>query len=1085
MSLLDDLNAIDFSAVTDAKGLVGLALQSEDLQALLRDGPATAVLGDLGTAFKATQGDLGDPGVFVAPLLDALGGIAGSIRFDSADINRAVDVVGEGAQILSSALAGLGGDLSQLKVGGVQTLADRFSAAAGGANDFAQKAVGAIGRHRALLDLADNGLPRDPAALAGVALDILLPFPGRILDGALTEIRSLNAGLSGLDLPQSRFSGVIATLGQIRGAAEAGDLAALRAALDRLSGLRASTIAGVGADIRLAGQQLVGLGIGSGLPAVSGILGDLKLPDLSVIDELAEWRARIETASGQIGLFDLDAIRAAVDQLFDLAETALADRFEAAIDAQVLKLEDWLRMLLAHLPIAELRGQITAALHEASARIEGAGIDAIAIGMRDRIGQISDLLGSLDLQAVVQSAAQALADALAEALDQVEAALSTITTQIEAVADEVKSVLERAMAGLTAFGDAIASVTELIAAIDISAAAQAVIDTLAKLRETAEKLLGAAPLPDALRDEVGKFTAEVAAIDVEALVRQPLAAAIEQLRIPDDIGDTIRDGLDQIGEIVANLIPENIAAELQGELDGLFAALDGLDLSGVLSGIGDEIGRLADLLEAVDLISAMAPAQEAFDGAVALLNRLKPGLLLAPVIRAYDAAVAQVPLPDPQTVAERAGETVAAFGEPVANAATAPARALAGAPDQAPPPATTPLAAADPLPDGVRPGDIIRLVGYLPGKLKEAISDLEDGPAGQVMAGIDAKCRGLAAEIRSFQARIAALEAHLDLSCGAMLSAVNIAATEARIALHGSEALRGEPGDLRLSLEVVGAFDLARLRHALAQDLAFFESQAQRVRRSVAGPVMAEADQVAALLESSPLARIGGDLGALLAAIDPEPIADALDAMLARTLAAMAEIAGDVEADLARYEARLTALIARFNPGAQAQKFLHALNVLKEQFDLINPRRLANELDEVHRSILRIFAAYAPEAFARELDQLIKQAAAALRGLDPSALTPDFAPVEAQVARVPGLLPIAALQGVGSQLDALSAELARLDMDALLDSVNSLTPQIVEAVDLAAQGIKAEILALLGAIQYAQSHAGAGGSVSVSGGIEL
>lgn len=1088
MSLLDDLNAIDVTVVVDAKGLVSLALQNDDLQKLLNDGPAKSVMGELGTLLEAVEGDFSDPEAYVAPLLGAITNIAGEINFDNADINLAVDVVGDGAKILTTALGGLSGDLSQLTVGGVETIADRFSAAAVGPDDFAQKAVGALAKHRHLLEIADNGLPSDPAVIAEFALDILLPFPREILNGALSEIQALNAGLDALTLPETRLTGLIQLLVDIRIHAEAGDALALQAALDRLAALRASTMGQIGQDIRLAGQQLAGLGIGTGLTAICDILDDLRVPDLSVIDELVAWRDRIQESTGLIAQLDLDEMRTFADSLFELAETELADQFETAIDEQVLRLEAWLRELLSHLPIAELRGKITAALQQATKGIESAGLDRVATEIRTQIGNLSELVESVDLQALVDSATQALADALAVALDQIEAALGTITDQINALADQVQEVLGRATAGVAAFGDAVQSVTDLIAQIDITQAAQAVIDVLAALRETAEDLLTAVPLPDALREEVGKFTAEVAAIDVEEMVRAPLSAAIDQLQIPAEVGSTIDDGLAQIADVVANLIPDNIAAELQGELDGLFDQLESLDLSGVLGGIGEELDKLADVLQNVNIVDAMAPAATAFDQVERVIDQIKPSVLLAPVIRAYDDVIDSLPLPDPQTIAERAGETVAAVGEPAARAATAPARALADAEDQTPEPGNTPVTRANPMPQNVRPGELIRLIGYLPGKLREALDALESGPAGDVMTQIDAFCGGLARDIRRFQASLAALENRMDAEFETMFDALTTAATEAKVALHASAAVTAGPVDAQASLTLVASVDVGKLRHALAQDLAFFQAQVVRVRRSVAGPVMAKTDQVASLLEKTTLAGFGDDLDALLAAIDPSPIADEIDAIFAQVLVDIMALSGGIEADLPRYEARLRAILARFNPGAQGQKFLRALNVLKEQFDLINPRRLADELDEVHKAIKDVIASYDPAVFAADLQALVGQVELTLRSLDPANLAPDFAPVEAQIARVPALLPIAALEGVGTQLDALSAEIEAIDITALLDSVNTLTPQITDAVELTAEGIKAEILALLGAIQYAETNASATATLDsggLSGGISL
>ena len=102
-----------------------------------------------------------------------------------------------------------------------------------------------------------------------------------------------------------------------------------------------------------------------------------------------------------------------------------------------------------------------------------------------------------------------------------------------------------------------------------------------------------------------------------------------------------------------------------------------------------------------------------------------------------------------------------------------------------------------------------------------------------------------------------------------------------------------------------------------------------------------------------------------------------------------------------------------------------------------------------------------------------------MRALDPGALAPNFAPLEAQIARVPALLPIDRLDGVEGELNALGEEMRAVDVEGLVTAINELTPQVAAAVEIAAEGVKNEIIALLESIRFTSSNASASASVNV------
>src|SRR5207244_264130 len=107
MSVLDDLAGIDLSAIVDARATLSASISADDLQHLLSDvGVGPAALGQLGAALDALrQAAEGHPEALVAPVLDAVAGLAGALGADHLPIGRYRDAVREGATLLGGLAA--------------------------------------------------------------------------------------------------------------------------------------------------------------------------------------------------------------------------------------------------------------------------------------------------------------------------------------------------------------------------------------------------------------------------------------------------------------------------------------------------------------------------------------------------------------------------------------------------------------------------------------------------------------------------------------------------------------------------------------------------------------------------------------------------------------------------------------------------------------------------------------------------------------------------------------------------------------------------------------------------------------------
>jgi hypothetical protein len=387
----------------------------------------------------------------------------------------------------------------------------------------------------------------------------------------------------------------------------------------------------------------------------------------------------------------------------------------------------------------------------------------------------------------------------------------------------------------------------------------------------------------------------------------------------------------------------------------------------------------------------------------------------------------------------------------------------------------------------VRPGDIVRLFGYVPNLLREALSGLEAGPAGEALAAVDRLVTSLAADLRTVATTIWAIEDRVRLSTEEMLAALAGPQVRAQSALIAHARLHagtgGGPGiDVDLSVAALASAGPAALHAelapALARALTDVRDGAATAGRHGAGALNA----AATALERTQLHSVLADLDGFLAALDPEPLAADLDALAAAALAKAPELIGALKADLDLAASKLQQLITGFNPGALLQRFLPVLTVLTEHLDLIDPRRLALELSEVHRAIRAVIVAYDPMAVATEIAETTAAAAAALRAVDPATLLGDTSFLQPVIDRIQQASPVTALAGVAHQLDGVGAQLAAVDLTGLVTTVNGLGPKIEQSVDAAVEALKREILELLEALKFATGSASASVSVSASGG---
>jgi len=1080
MTLLDDLQALDLSAIVDAKVDIAGALDVADLQALLGDGAVASVLGDLGTAVQVAVRAVDDPATLVEPLAAAFVRLLDELG-DDLPVAQYASAVADGARIVAQLVGALAGDplrLSLPRSGSSLDAGGALERVASGLGDQATAVSGGMAQLRSLVQQVEHGLPDDPDALVALAMQILLPFGTAAVDPVRAWTTTLDAQLARVAVDPRLGEGLVVALGRLRAAADAGDVAAVRTALATLEQVRAATVTQLAAALRTATGVLAATRVGDLAGPVRALRGALTSAEKGALDQLDDWRGMLADARAFVTGIDPQAGLDAARALLDDVERAARDTVLGAVDASVDVVRGWLRDLLRELPLRALRQELSDAIAHLARLVDGADLDAPVTFVRETLEQVAQTLAAADPAALVASAVDELERVVRELVDTLAAALGDLAAGVEAVADEAREVLERAVEGLRAFSEATQAIADAVGGTQLSDAADAIAARLHELREQVSEVVSSVELPEPLRAAVDQLVDVLDSIDLDDAIRRPLESAAAELRVPDGVGRTVRDGLQAVSDAITSVVPTDLVGELDALLADALAQLQSIDVSQLTAGVTQVLDEAAGTLEGVHLAELVAPAGDVFAQVLAAVDRVHPRTLLAPAIDLYRQIAGAVPVPSPDALTTRVGAVTAQAGEAAARAVVEPTLGAVGVGTGAG--SSTSGAAPQPAPPpDLRPGDIVRLVGYLPARLRDALVDLGTGPTGEVLAALDTALSGTARDLRATRDRLLGLGAEVERGLAAALAPVGAAQLDAQLALRGSATLSAGGIDVGASVDVVAAVSPGALLRAVDGERALVAAGAHGLAGTLVGPVADDLEAVATLLETALPSALLGDVDGLLAALDPEPLAAELDALLAAVVDAMPTFlaaAGDAATELV---ARVRGLVEELNPGTLAQRYLGVIEVVRDELALLDPARLADELGEVHAAVRATLAAYDPVALARELDALLAQVAGAVRSLDPAGLLPDLSGVAAQVARVADVLPVAALDGVGQQLVAVGDELRALDVDAMIAVVDAIPPQVADGVSTLVESVRGELVALLQSIRYA----GGSASVTVSGSV--
>lgn len=1076
MSLLDDLLSIDISSVLSARGSITDSVQSEDFQRLLGGQGISQALGTLGSTIDALLEAQDNPGAILQPLMDAVGLLSANIRVEDAGIPEFLRVVREGTQIVSQVFTTVmgNGDFSNFDLGSGTRLGDVLDTVASFASRYSQVGIGDVDGVKGLIAQVDQGFPSNPVELAERALTILLPFNISHITSIRTGLDAIVSAAAVITVDNRLNAGLLASLDRIAVAAHAQDALALSREMNQLRGIRDNTVNSIRGLLRQVTMQLQRMNIEGHIAVIEQAANTFTISPEGALEfmemlnrQFALVRQLVETAT----IPDLVPI---INKLADDLEALLKENIEKPIDKAVSDLKVWIRDVLGKLNLAYHRGQITKFFHAVASAIRDADVDGPAREARSFLDAIEQTISKLDLAGEIQSALGDVGTTITGTISTISTSLQSIVDGVNGAASAAVSVLEQVADKLEEFQSAIDSITHAVENLGIEQARDQVVAAIGDLREIAESILSVAPLPDALRPAVEEVISQLDAIDVKAVL-EPVFNALGSIKIPDSILDPINEVLDEASSKIKNLITDELISQLEAEFKSAIKELEQFDPSKLLSGVTQYFTDAASKIEKLDPRPIVNEIRGPFDEVIKAIDAVHPNRLLQPVIEAYEEIFKGIKMADPQASLRSMSDTLNSTGEQIGRAVSEPIKNLTGLPEAD----TSQPSSAETQPtiEQVNPGDVIRLLGYVPRKLKEALAALELGPAGELMARIDSLCGGLAKDLRRVQHLLWEVDARLFEGIEQILKPLGSAQMKAQLAIQANFSIGNAHVDVNASAELLGSISPGCLRAELRSELTATRQQLKTIIGQAGGGRAAAMDRVATIFENCALGRLGNDLAALLNALDPEPLALELDAVARAAINRLPEMLTLLDTGAQVAIQRLLTLIEVFNPVTQGLKFLSVFDILREQLELLNPRRLATELAEIHAAIKATVTAYDPAIFAQEIYDVVSAVAAKIRALDPAALIGDLTMFNDLTAQLQALSPSTALSTIDGALDDVGERLSAIDLEGMLDAVNNLAPKIEDAVEQAGQSVIDNLKALLESIRYFSASASA--SVSI------
>jgi hypothetical protein len=1072
MSFLDDLAALDLTRIVDAK--VAITGSVAGLDDLLRVDASISVFGDLGTSLaglgdlSAIAGDIGGPAI------EQLQATVVRLRSLDLPLDAYRSALEDAARLVLGALPDFRDDPLGLRTFTGRSLDELLGEAARGAAARVAGVAASLADVRAVIDILDGELPTDPEVIVRTLLDALTPYgAGALLDvgeavrAVVGPIDALNVG--GAIVPPTRATGLVAQLDAITAMAATASVDELQAAITELGAQLSRTRAQLEVDLGGIGVVLDALPLSRLTTALDAVdLADGLSP--GPLDVLGLLAREVAAMRGSIATLDVSELGTLAAQGVELLErgmrATLVERLDAGIDIAVRAVED----LLADNPVRDLRDQLTELLLDVA--IEVGELADPATALRDRLSSVAGV-ELPDVAPTVQGKVAEIRQTLGSALDGISAAIADVRSAVDAVAAEAAGVIEPVVGAIGEFASVVGGLGDLVDGLDLSGALDEVVGAVREIRLAVAEPLAEVPLPEPVRPLVDQLIASLEDIvAVDAMSLEPVAAIMSTITGALDSVTAISADLVRLDDVLANVLPTRLIAEIDSEVGGALAKIAGFDPATLTAGVTSALASAQASVGALQIADLLSPIGRAFDELVSIVDTLDPHRFLAPAIEAFDAIKKTIALPDPTAAAAQVSGAVAATTAVAGQAVAGPLRQVLPAGGGG---ATEAAGQPDPP---VRVGDAVRVVGWVPSRLRAAIEDLGAGPAGEVLRIVQRTTKGLADALRAVAPALHGLDASIAQDLGVALAPVRDAQLRAQVAI----AARADAGALHASLDVVALAGAAPIEAQLG--VAIGTSRA-RVTAAVdgLGAVALAADRLASQLDAQPLTAATTGVDALLAALDVEPLAAELDALAATVLSRMGDVVAAIRPTIEVTMARFTAVFDELHPLTQAQKLRRIIDAVLRELDLIDPRRFADELGIVHGALRSAIAAYDPVAMASELQPLLDgltAQVAALATLDPATVLGDLSELDAVVSAAAALRPAELLDGIGAPIVAVGSALGDIDLGRITGALGGLVDDVTAEVERAFDAVLGEVVELLRSIEFAMASARVEVSVGAS-----
>lgn len=1079
MSLISNLENLDLSVILNAKAAISVSVDDDGFQLAVTgdlNGVAFGELANIATQIKALNPQ--DLGKAWEHLLEP---ILKNIRLENFPITELLAELKTGLEMGGSLLRQFAAD--PLSVGPQlgMPMADMITQFQNTAKNIVDVPLDDIKAARGIWDDLRKGLPSDPSELAQDALTMLLPFPSNALKNMRGSLNQVRSQLKQPLFAKSMLAPVRFELTQMQAHAQAGNQTALNACLVRypllFEELRASLSAackGLPANIRSWNLEV----LKQPAETLFGLANTGKPNGLKFMSDLKKHLNHFESL---IGLADeakareiMDRVNHYLDSLDAYLKSVYLDRIDQGIDF----LKRWVRELFAPLGLRDLQDDIDAFFEQIVEAINKADIGQYASSLGLPFQALSEQLENLDL-------GQHLDQQIANVKDKIDGVITTINDQLVVInnglnnlTNEIKAIFQQIANLLSEFGDALEQVNAEIEKLDVEGVTDEVIAALQNLREKGEELLAQAPIPEPMKPLIQQLIDELEKMDLEALIKNPARDALASLDIPAEIKEPLENAMPQLQEFLENVHPDRLTAQLQTELTHQLKAITDLatkSMGDVVSGFFGELQKGLDVLDPDQLVEILRiPYQKI----LAIFDNIAPDKLLKPATDAYDAFLADLPLTNPAQAAKATQSAVGASGKAIGKAAAAPVKAAAspGVVKERQPESN----AGNPNLPELKPGDIIRqLLGKPLGQLRETIANLEPSQATTFLGHYRNLSSELAQDLRFLQTQLSSIVHLAEGSGDALLQELSDLEFDTSYAIESQIEL----GHLSIETElsILQTFSSTELFAQLGEELLEQQTKLKGSVQDMLGDCGNLLDNIADLLETNPISRLGDRLQNLLDAIDPEPVAAALDSVANTAFLKFLELTDVLDTDLETLINRIKRMIHQYNPALHLQRLREVMTVFWEEMAIINPHFWVSQITPLHQAIRESLSAYDPASWSAPLLTTVNALKTKLTNIDPSNILDlgQLNPFQAQANNAAAIDFTQLGADLKIALGDLTAGLDELDPAQLLTTVDELKNRILDQLNPVIDAIHQELLTLLKSLKYVSAQASASVSVSV------